>query len=735
MNTKEHFSRRCFLKLGVISGIGIYMLPINRDAWATLFQKELSNKLVWDRDTNHVSYRIDGIAKVMGKKVFAIDIRARDVPHWPSEQSYAHILRITSADEIFSGIDLSMLNSALQPLKVVTAKDLEQDRLVFPSFYGTEPFLPLGKVAMYLGQPVAMLIFKNFAQFNSAMNILQFNSSVIKTDGKGALRQYDPYGAIRFVRVENPESGGEDLFSPLKNSIIYGHYKNYQAQWPNPNAKGTFAEVGMAYSEEIKNIISSPPNNWLVMNNTYSTQSVDAASMEPDNCNGWFDQSTDSLHMVISSQSPREVAEGIAETLSNSRLKLKNIYIYPCETVGYGTKDHSIFPYYGLIATLYAGSRPILLANNRYEQFQSTMKRHAFNISSTIAVDKDTHKFQILKSSLVSNGGGRANYSSDLIAVGATSSQSIYYFPKSDLNGISYYSRAIEAGSMRGYGALESMFASEVLVDEIAQGLNIDPIDLRIKNIFKPGDHNTQGIIPVGVNRISDVLKKAREHPIWAQRQKNKFDFDSKNNDKKYGVGFAIAMKDFGCGNEASFAKIEIDPQGQIFLFHTGVEMGTGMSTAQAINCKRWLGRPADYVQTGMLEWPELPMKSSGDPYSMDQSEQDRLSQDSLWTPQLVSSSSSSNSSFFMSHTTFEASYLILKYGLWPAALSIWSQGIEGGMASSEIIKFENAVWTEAGLSAAGLPAISLEKLASVAHQKKLVTGAFVHDFNRLQWG
>ena len=734
MNTKEHFSRRSFLKLGVISGIGMYMLPASRDAWATLFQNELSNKLVWDRDTNRVAYRIDGIAKVMGKKVFAIDVRARDMPHWPDEQSYAHIVRITTADEIFSGIDLSMLGSALQPYRIVMAKDLNQDNLNLPSFYGTEPFLPIGKVAMYLGQPVAMLLFKNFAQFNSAMNILQFNQTVIQTSGKGPLREYDPYGGIRFVRVEDPVARAEDVFSPLKNAVIYPKYKNHQPVWPNSNANGTPEEVGMAFADEIQKTITSPPDNWLVMTKEYSTQSVDAAAMEPDNSNGWFDQDTNSLHLVITSQSPREVAEGIAEMLSNSRLTVKNVYLYPCETVGYGTKDHSIFPYYGLIATLYAGSRPVLLANNRYEQFQSTMKRHAFNIASTIAVDKNTNKFQLLKTSLISNGGGRANFSFSLTAVGTSASQSIYYFPISDLQGVSNYSRAIESGSMRGYGALESIFATETLVDEIAHALNIDPIDLRLINSFKAGLHNTQGIIPVGVNRISDVLIKTRAHRIWDQRIKNKSDFESKHKNKKYGVGFAIAMKDFGCGNEASFAKIEIDPQGKITLFHTGVEIGTGMSTSQAVNCNRWLGRPADTVQIGLLEWPELPMKSSGDPFAMDQSEQDRLSQDALWTPQLVSSSSASNSAFFMSHTTLEASYLILKYGLWPAALSIWSQGIDGGMASSEVVRLEDARWTEAGLTAAGLPPIAIEELAALAHRENLVTGVIVHGFNRLQW-
>ena len=54
------------------------------------------------------------------------------------------------------------------------------------------------------------------------------------------------------------------------------------------------------------------------------------------------------LHLVVPTQSPQEVAEGAAAMLEKSRIGLKRLFLHPCFTVGYGSKDHCTMPYYGL---------------------------------------------------------------------------------------------------------------------------------------------------------------------------------------------------------------------------------------------------------------------------------------------------------------------------------------------------------------------------------------------------
>lgn len=733
MSDSSAFSRRTFCKLSLAGGISAYIAPWGNPAFASLFEEKLLTPAQWDPKTHHTAYRIDGIAKVTGNKVFARDIRAQDMPHWPKHQAHALILRIPRANRIFTGIDLQFLGSSLQPDKIITAKDLARDSLVLPSFYGGEPLLAIGQSALYLGHPVAILIYQDFMTYTRAKALLKFNEKFLRYGATVPLRTADPYGSFRFVRIGGPTPQAPDIYSSVKDTEIFGYYHRYKTLWPMPKSAGKLDEQGMRYASAIQKSLEHPPDDWLVFSRRYFSQSIETAAMEGDNSNGWYDANSQNLHLVVASQSPLEVAQSIAEMAHRSRFKVKQIFVHPCPTVGYGSKDHSIFPMYGFITTLYS-PWPVRLANDRYEQFQSTMKRHAFDIERTIAVNRKTGKFQILRSSIHSDGGGRANFSASIAACAATSAQGIYYFPKNDVDTISVYSRAVEAGSVRGYGSLESMTPTEMMVDEIAEILKIDAIELRLKNALKSGDYNSQGVAPGGAERIVEALEQARDHPLWQQRHSNKKRYNAQHPGMRYGVGYACVQKNFGSGSEASFAKVTLDAMGKITLSHSSIEIGTGMSSSQAVNCAKWLGEPAHEIHTALLAWPELPMTTSGDPYTVSQAQQDRLAQDPYWTPALAAPASASNSSYFSSHTTQEACRLIFLYGLWPAALSIWQHGLEGGPAASYVVRVEDARWTPDGLTANGMEAIPLSRLAAIAHQKGLVTGAMVHAFNRWQW-
>lgn len=374
------------------------------------------------------------------------------------------------------------------------------------------------------------------------------------------------------------------------------------------------------------------------------------------------------------------------------------------------------------------------LANDRFEQFQTALKRHAFDMNYRIAVNKQTGVMQSFLGDMTADGGGRSNFTPSVVMVGATAAQSIYYFPKSDLSSVGLASRAIDAGSARGYGTLQSMAATEMMVDELAAELKIDPIEFRLRNVLKSGMKNTQGAIPAGAIRADEVLEKAAKHEMWLKRAERKAEFESRHPGKRYGVGFGCVQKDFGTGAETSFARVELSEDGRITLHHSGAEMGTGMSTSQSVLCAQWLGKPADEAHFSVTDWSVLPMVTSGDPYLMSQEEQDKLQTNPNWTPSYCSPSSASNSAYYFSHSTREAARLIFDHGLWPAAMALWQAGIGGGQAAPLVVRREDARWVEGGLTAAGMSVLSLELLAKTAYQMGGVTGAAVHVFNRWQW-
>ncbi|HWW04199.1 xanthine dehydrogenase family protein molybdopterin-binding subunit [Collimonas sp.] len=733
--TKLDLSRRSFLKASVVAGVAVYVAPMGGKAFAALFEEKILTPIQWDSSNGQVKFRIDGIAKVTGAKVFARDVRARDMPHWPNQQAHAFILRATKADRNFLGFDLSLLGDELKPDRVVTAADLARDGLAFPAFYGEDMLLPAGKTAAYLGHAVAILIYNDFARFRFAKDKLQFKDEVIQYGPVSGPLERDPWGTFRFVRVGGATSFDDDVFSSLKNAPVFpSMMRKHQPVWPDGQEHGKLGEQGMFYAAQIQEQLDHPPADWLVMERNYNTQSIDTAALEPDNANCWYDSSSQALHMVVPTQSPGEVVESAIEMLKKGKFPLKQLFLHPCYTVGYGSKDHYNFPFYGLLTSLYADGKPVRLANDRYEQFQTSIKRHAFKMHYRIAVDRKTGLLQSFKGEFEANGGGRANFSPSVAMVGATAAQSIYYFPKNDLAAVAIASRAIDAGSARGYGTLQSMAATEMMIDEMAEKLGLDAIDFRLKNALRSGMKNTQGAIPAGAIRVDEVLQKAKNHPLWINRAKKKAEYEIGHPGYRYGVGFACVQKDFGTGAEASFAKVEISADGQIHLSHSGAEIGTGMSTSQAIACAKWLGKPAHEVRTSVTDWADLPVITSGDPYIMSQAEQDKLAANPRWSPGYFSPSSATNSAFYFSHSTREAARIVFMHGLWPAAMAIWSQGIGGGQAAPLVVRVEDARWIDGKLSAAGLQALPYEQLVKKAHELGLVTGATVHVFNRWQW-
>ena len=94
----------------------------------------------------------------------------------------------------------------------------------------------------------------------------------------------------------------------------------------------------------------------------------------------------------------------------------------------------------------------------------------------------------------VLDGGGLANLFGQRRRRSApTAAIGIYDIPKVDVTTVALHSRGVTAGSMRGYGTLQTMTALEVLIDEAAAALPLDPIEFRRRNALKTGGRTMTG--------------------------------------------------------------------------------------------------------------------------------------------------------------------------------------------------------------------------------------------------
>src|SRR5262245_34658649 len=258
-------SRREFVTLVTASGIALSM---SRQAIAeepSFAEREtLPGRQRWNPAASGRG-RIDAVPKVTGAKLYASDFRAADLPGWPQDTSHAMLIRTADATHVLTGIDVSLLTGALKPSVVVTANDLARIGARVPEFYAGDLLCPVGKTPLYLGQPVAMLIFEDFDTFDQARLALR-DQAVLKFGAETGPVKMPNYGQFRFTRVGGPTPDAPDVYSPSKNGWVSpGFFENSGAPiWPRlPVPSGDAKNPAL-----------------LVLDREFETQSVDPMALE-----------------------------------------------------------------------------------------------------------------------------------------------------------------------------------------------------------------------------------------------------------------------------------------------------------------------------------------------------------------------------------------------------------------------------------------------------------------------
>jgi CO/xanthine dehydrogenase Mo-binding subunit len=505
-----------------------------------------------------------------------------------------------------------------------------------------------------------------------------------------------------------------------------------------PSATGSDAARASYYGDQIRAGIDAGDPGHVVLDRKFQTQSIDQVFMEPEAGLAWYDSGTRKLELVIGVQSPQQAAASVATLVSkNSAGKMVDRIVAHCAYVGgaFGGKDHTIYQLYVALAGLFAPDRPVRLANDRFEQFQFGIKRHAVTVRSRMAVERTSGRIAAFAADQDLDGGGLANLSAAVAFVGATASVGIYDVPKVDVATVARHSRAVTAGSMRGFGALQTMTALEVMIDEAAMRLGQDPVAFRKANLLKTGGRTMVGNVVSGALRSGEVLDRLASKPVWTARANEKLRRDAAHPNKAYGVGVACVSTVFGSGSDPAFALVEIDPAGRVTVTSQAIEIGTGVATALAVCVADKLGVAADDVRLGVLDgWDVLGLVTPDDPFTITRQQQDEAARNPRWVPDVAQDTTASISAHIHTAVAAEAANVILRFGLWPSARAIWSAGRFGGQAAGEFVRFDDVRFVDGRLTADGMEPLSLRRLAAKAHEMGLVTAAMVHGYNRWAW-
>ena len=695
-------TRREFLKATAAAGTaGLLVSTLDLGRWAPSHAATMNPPAAWSGGPGQARYRIDGLAKVTGQKIYARDFRPIDLPHWPTKFRHALVVCATFVDHVFDGLDLDQLPKELQPVVTITAADLARNSIGIAEedYPEGEYLVPAGKPPSYLGQAVAILLYDELAAYNAAKEQIVFNGKVVRV-GDAAMppqpTSYIPETSI--IHVVTRE--GDQHFA----QTIQGPIHPFESGETNQQAKDLVNMIG----EKLKS------TDLDIYHQTYETPVLDPMFMEPESGLAWFDRDAKTLRMLIGTQSPGYDVTSARALFAPKAcpIEIDDVHLYAAYPGGgFGGRDTSILCLFLALAAAYSDT-PIRIAHDRFQQFQTGIKRHASEIELTVGIDK-TDLIEVVRNHSILNGGGRRNVSTYVADVVGILGTGVYRASFADIWSRAQHTASQVAGSMRGFGSFQSTFAVESMVDEIAVARGLDPLEFRKANLLQPGDSIVTGAprTPPGLGEICD---KALAHSLWTNRTADQERFSTE--DERYGVGASLAMKNFGSGADAVMSQVRIDPDGRISVVTNNVDMGQGSATAHALMTSKALGRNADAIDTGRTEIFRALKLVEGF------KEQPR---NPRWTPIIWNSTKATAGVGRWLHATEQAADILLKIAIVPAARSIWGAD-EVGVA--------DVSWNDGRLTSEGLEPIPFSALAAKLYEQKLATSAMVHAFFSGRW-
>ena len=188
-----------------------------------------------------------------------------------------------------------------------------------------------------------------------------------------------------------------------------------------------------------------------------------------------------------------------------------------------------------------ATGRPCHLRYNYEQQQQYTGKRSPFFTTVRYAADKATGKIKAMETDWIVDHGPYSEFGDLLTLRGAQYIGAGYGIENIRGLGKTVCTNHGWGAAFRGYGAPESEFPSEVLIDELAEKLGMDPLELRAVNCYKPGDTNPSGQAPE-VFSLPDMIDIMRPKFKAAKEKAAANSTDT----VKRGAGVAIGI--YGCG-------------------------------------------------------------------------------------------------------------------------------------------------------------------------------------------
>ena len=497
--------------------------------------------------------RHDGVDKVTGRAQYGADIS-------PPGMLYGATLRSPHAHARIKSIDATRAEADSAALAVVTHEDFpDTDPEEIVNYGEGERYLRhlrdnvlASDKVYYKGQPVAAVAAANPHAAEQALRLIEVEYEVLPlvATAPDAMRNDAPV----LHEDMRTEASGQKSDKP---SNVAKHL-----QFKLGDVEKGFAQADVVVERE------------------FHTKTVHQGYLEPHNATVFWNRDG-KVTIWCSCQGPFEIRDATAAILA---LQVSDIKLVPMEIGGgFGAK----FAAYGHpVAALLSKKtgHPVKIVMSREEEFERAGPAPGSHIKVKMGATKDG-KLVAAQAFLAYEAGA---FPGSPLNGGMLCVFSTYDIPNVVVDGFDVLVNKPKTDAYRAPGAPNASFASETVVDELAEKLGMDPLELRLNNVAREGTRRGDGVTLSQVGG-AEVLQAMRAHPHWNTP------LDGPDRGRGVAVGYWMN------GTGPSACTIRVNADGTVNLSEGSPDIG-GTRAAVAMQAAEVLGIPAEDVHPSVVD-------------------------------------------------------------------------------------------------------------------------------------
>lgn len=268
---------------------------------------------------------------------------------------------------------------------------------------------------------------------------------------------------------------------------------------------------------------------------------------------------------------------------------------------GFGGKDDVVYEACGFAALgAFKTKRPCKYVATREESVISSYKRHPMETKIHITSSREG-ELRDIKIRTIMDGGAYASVSNFVQFRNTVHAAGPYVFNKVDVENEVYYTNNVYCGAFRGFGGLQACFFYDTAIDELAYKLNMDPLNLRLKNIWKKGERTATNQLINFDPSMEYILNRMKIISNWEVKREEFKAFNESSKYLKKGIGISLGYHGISLGAEGEdFAKSEVyyDKLKEKFVVTSGIsEIGQGSRTVFSQIASEVLDLPPEMIE------------------------------------------------------------------------------------------------------------------------------------------